>query len=107
MRDLYAKHLNKLYDYANGDFSDVFCHFCSATIKHSGNKTPYSVECELCPLNEPSLTCNWDMRAVNLRDDKGAKTTLYSEATPSSIRKHTRWIEKRVKEKTDCEFYWK
>lgn len=115
MRELYAKHLNKLYNYAKGNFKDGNCHLCTAANSHPESNpgdTIYIGDCYYCPLPGTTSTynngCNNLMRMQNLRGvDSGGAVWSYDKATPDSIRKHARWIEKQIVKNTDCEFYWK
>ena len=113
MRDLYAKHLNKLEDYANGNFKDYQCYLCLAANSHEEaepNKSDLYGDCKYCPLPGTSRnhnnSCNSAMRYLNLKMAEGIKTWNYSVSTPASIRKHARWIEKQIVKRTDCEFEW-
>ena len=106
MRGLYAKHLNKLYDYARGDFKDNICYMCTAG-KEAGGYNPFNNSaCNFCPLDS-DLYCGGRMRLLNLKDMGGKPTMSYANAMPISIRKHAEWIEKQIVKNTGCEFYWK
>lgn len=96
-RDLYAKHLNKLEDYANGNFEDGACYMCRADSLGEGG-------CRACPINIYGEWCAGGTRKRNLRTRAGKNTRSYKCATPESIRKHARWIEKQIVDRTDCEF---
>ncbi|HDZ27045.1 hypothetical protein LCGC14_1009300 [marine sediment metagenome] len=110
MRNLYAKHLNKLYDYADEKFNDDECYLCSAANQHPKarpyNKREFNGDCNFCPLTTGD-TCASSLRHINLRRKiTDVSVSSYNLATPDSIRKHAQWIEKQIIEKTDCEFYW-
>ncbi len=101
MRDLYAKHLNKLYDYADGRFADPICYMCNADSLALG-------ECASCPLSQRlnnNIFCP-KLRKINLKSAMENPTYRYQYATPASIRKHARWIERQIVKHTDCEFNW-
>ena len=103
MRDLYAKHLNKLYDYADGNFEDRNCYFCGATEYYPGSGY---ADCSVCPLGPGDSGCSTTLRKSNLRTGEGDRTAEYESATPESIHEHARWIERQIIMETDCEFYW-
>ena len=117
MRDLYVRHLNKLYDYADGTFEDDECHLCIAANNHPKSNpklSTYIGDCAYCPLPGTSRIsnngCSNSMRMQNLkRVDSGGPTWNYREATPDSICRHAQWIEKQIVKNTDTdyEFYWK
>ncbi|KKN38532.1 hypothetical protein LCGC14_0752270 [marine sediment metagenome] len=101
-RDLYTKHLNKLYDYADRTFNDWTCYLCDASSSQASYRN-----CDNCPLPGDINSCDTSMRKKNLRTVDGSQTRSYNHATSISIRKHARWIEKQIVKNTDCEFYWK
>jgi len=110
MRNHYVNHMNKLEDYAKGKFGDSTCYMCSAGRQYSDYNLTSSA-CDFCPLEKPidgATNCSKDMRRLNLKDKNSDSSTCdYESATPESIRKHILWIEKQIKERTDCELYWK
>ena len=118
VRKLYAKHLNRLYSHAEGNFTDLNCYLCDAASSMLGNQI-YSIprsydKCKFCPLPCDITTCDTEARRINLRAKKssgisvppGSRIGYYEYATPKSIEKHARWIEKYIVKNTDCEFKW-
>ncbi len=108
MRGFYLKHLAKLDDYANGNFEDNNCYMCeSAKFPRDSVLHGLSGNCDVCPLGvDASLLCDSDLRSINLRTANGMCTDEYTEATPKSIRKHIKWMEKQINDKTNCLIYY-
>jgi len=62
--------------------------------------------CNKCPLSidrQNGMTCDIEVREINLVDAKGNSTHNYGEATPESITKHADWIADQITKYTDCE----
>ena len=99
-RGFYLKHLAKLDDYANGNFEDDNCYMCKAAENLSGRVDAGA--CKFCPLEHIDL-CTGDSRFLNLKSfSDGSPECSYRCATPESIRKHIKWMEKQINDKTDC-----
>lgn len=109
-RDYYAQHLNQMLKMADmrerGETEGILncrnCYMCRAA-----EEILYARPCEGCPINlvDEEMACAVEVRELNLRTESGDPTDLYRKATPASIRKHVRWMERQIKKHTDCEIF--
>lgn len=111
-REYYEKHLEQLDEsltLSKTDRENLFefnytCYMCLSADTLAGDII--TDMCDGCPLGskyQDGLCCATGLRRINLRNENGAKTNRYENATPSSIKKHADWIADQITKYTDCE----
>ena len=103
-RELFTKHLDKLEDYAQGNFEDGECYMCEASKAKTGQNYVGSQGCAVCPISskyQDGMSC-LSNRVLHLKNVRGRYMYNYDKATPESIRERADWMAEQITKFTDC-----